>query len=161
VHWTMSVPQQALQRDTDRFSQLVSLFENGIIYTSILRNIDGLIDNKDASIVMIVAASAILSVVLYRVEQLVLEAYPVTVGGDWGLVVGLLKFWISTGANVVVQLTSSMAATLAIEVYTDAGSIVWGMFGALLALSLLWLLQESAKKHRDAKLQALAGGKDN
>jgi len=55
----------------------------------------------------------------------------------------LVMFLLETAGNIVVQLTSSLAAALAISVFSSADSLVWGFAGALISLTLLWILRKT------------------
>jgi hypothetical protein len=94
---------------------------------------------------MIVAAAGTGSAVVYVIENEFKRRRPE--GGTYELLFELISFLLGTMSNIMVQLTSSLAATMAASVYRDAVSVWWGMLGALIAISLLWLLQQSALIH--------------
>ena len=55
----------------------------------------------------------------------------------------LIMFILDCTNNILVQLTSSLAATLAIAVFASADSVLWGFTGAFAALTLLWMLKQT------------------
>ena len=145
-----------------RGSELVGLFENALIYTTVLRNVDRLIQNKDDSIIIIIASMAIASFLLIMIEE---RFHAATAGYRnspaavqrtgtaakpnvlWlANLVYLADFLLHTAGNLVVQLTSSLSATLAISVFSSADGITWGFTGALVSLSLLWMMQQIIDK---------------
>ena len=131
-------------------TQITELFKNALVYTTILRNVDSLILDKDRSIIMIVLGSSIAALGMYKANNY-LAAYLKTPknnsvfspGHELAIVGKLALFAGNTITNVLVQLTSSLASTLATAIFTSADSLHWGLSGAVLSIVLLWLLQES------------------
>ncbi len=131
-------------------TQITELFKNALVYTTILRNVDSLILDKDRSIIMIVLGSSIAALGMYKANKYLVDylndpknnsvfspSHELAIVGKLALFVG------STATNVLVQLTSSLASTLATALFTSADSFHWGLAGAIVSIVLLWLLQES------------------
>jgi len=67
--------------------------------------------------------------------------------GYFASLASLAMFLLECSGNILVQLTSSLAATLAITVFASARSIIWGFAGAFSSITLLWILKQSLSKH--------------
>jgi len=133
----------------ERVRGLVKSFENALVYTTVLRNIDNLVQNKNDSILIMILASAIASVMVVLLEQHFkrtrLRYFQSPLFRN---VSDLLVFLIEKMSDIVVQLTSSLSATLAISVFSSAKDVAWGLTGALVSLSLLWMIEQViTKKH--------------
>ena len=157
-------PSLFAARNISRGSQLIELFENALIYTTVLRNVDNLIQDKDDSIIIIIVSMAIASFILILIENWFIKiSYKYKVKSipssatqkekslmqeeRWlSSLIQLIEFLLQTAGNLVVQLTSSLSATLAISVFSSADSIAWGLTGALVSLSLLWMIQQIVKR---------------
>lgn len=127
-----------------RAAEIISLFQNALIYTVVLRNIDGLVKDKDNSVVIIILSTAIGAASVYMLECIVQSEAASNRGSSYFVpLLDLLDFVLKVGGNILVQLTSSLAATLAITVFASAKTILWGFAGAFSSLTLLWLLQET------------------
>jgi len=123
----------------------------------VLRNLDALIQDKPHAIVVIVLTTAIGTAVLYTLEC---ELYKHVAGTPLderhattaytSSLVSLALFLLDCASNVLVQLTSSLAATMAISVFSSARSLLWGFAGAFGSLTLLWML----KRVLTARVQA-------
>jgi hypothetical protein len=133
---------------SERVRGLIKSFENALVYTTVLRNIDNLVQNKDDSILIMILASGIASVVVVLLEQQFKLAQSAYFGDNpiFLNVAELLEFLIERIGDIVVQLTSSLSATLAISVFSSADNIMWGLSGALLSLSLLWMIEQVVTK---------------
>ncbi len=131
-------------------TQITELFKNALVYTTILRNVDSLILDKDRSIIMIVLGSSIAALGMYKANKYLVDYLNdpknnsvFSTGHELAIVGKLALFVGSTATNVLVQLTSSLASTLATALFTSADSFHWGLAGAIVSIVLLWLLQES------------------
>ena len=140
-----------------RATEIIVLFQNALIYTVVLRNIDGLVQDKDHSIVIIIISTAIGAAGVYMLECAVqAEIVSGFATSAFKPLLELADFVLKVGGNILVQLTSSLAATLAITVFASAKTLLWGFAGAFASLTLLWLLQETvqtAAASRERSLQ--------
>jgi len=127
-----------------RAEEIIGLFQNALIYTVVLRNIDGLVADKDNSIVLIIMSTAIGAAGVYLLQCTVqIEAIAVRDVSHFAPLLDLADFVLQVSGNILVQLTSSLAATLAIAVFSSAKTLLWGFCGAFASLTLLWLLRET------------------
>lgn len=127
-----------------RAAEIISLFQNALIYTVVLRNIDGLVKDKDHSIVIIIMSTAIGAAGVYMLECAVQTEASINREKSYFVpLLDLADFVLKVTGNILVQLTSSLAATLAITVFASAKTLLWGFSGAFASLTLLWLLQET------------------
>ena len=113
---------------------------------TIIRNVDGLIQDKDRSIIMIVLASIVAAIGSYQTKHYVENALSDSKydKSNWRNVLrDLTLFMLDAVTNVLVQLTSSLSATLATAVFSAADTLLWGLVGAIVSLLLLWLLQRT------------------
>lgn len=129
-------------------AQITELFKNALVYTTIIRNVDSLILDKDRSIIMIVLGAAIGALGSYKAQEyfkkyLTNSNSNYKPGKDLEILGKLGIFVLETTTNVLVQLTSSLSATLATAVFSSADSLTWGLTGAVVSVVLLWLLQET------------------
>lgn len=132
-----------------RATTLIELFKNALVYTTVLRNVDALIQDKDDSILIIIMATSLATFGVYVAEQqlVIMINDPLSPWrympplGKFAALGELVIFLVDTTGNILVQLTSSLAATLAIKVFASADSFHWGIVGAIMSLSLLWVLQ--------------------
>lgn len=129
-------------------AQITELFKNSLVYTTIIRNVDGLILDKERSIIMIVLGAAISALGAYKAQAYVKTNLATLLPefadrGELEIIGKLLLFTLETTTNVLVQLTSSLSATLATAVFSSADSLTWGLAGAVVSVVLLWLLQET------------------
>ena len=128
--------------------QLTQLFKNALVYTTIIRNVDSLIEDKSRSIILIVMGSAVGALGSYAAKNYVSDRIATSGSrfgplGKYKIIGELAVFLMETTSNVLVQLTSSLAATLATAVFSSADSLAWGLAGAFVSVVLLWLLQET------------------
>ena len=135
---------------SDDVTQLTELFKNALVYTTIIRNVDSLIDDKDRSIIMIMLGSALAAAgatraTSYAKNEIKSSRSQFNESNTFGIIGKLGVFLLSTATNVLVQLTSSLASTLATAVFSSADSLPWGLAGAVVSIVLLWLLQETVK----------------
>ena len=113
---------------------------------TIIRNVDGLVQDKDRSIIMIVLASIVAAIGSYQTKHYVEDALSDSKydKSNWRNVLrDLTLFLLDAITNVLVQLTSSLSATLATAVFSAADTLLWGLVGAIVSLLLLWLLQRT------------------
>ena len=128
-----------------RAQEIIELFKNALIYTVVLRNIDGLVKDKDHSIVIIIISTAIAAAGIYMLECYVQLQNEKHQKAYFKPLLNLSDFILNVSGNILVQLTSSLAATLAIAVFASAKTILWGFAGAFSSLTLLWLLQATVR----------------
>lgn len=102
--------------------------------------------DKEHAILIIISTTAIASALTFIAQVYVAErvhnaTHPY---GYMRALVELAQFLLECVGNIAIQLTSSLAATLAINVFASARSVLWGFTGAFVALTLLWLLRKTA-----------------
>jgi len=95
---------------------------------------------------MIVLASIVAAIGSYQTKHYVENALSDSKydKSNWRNVLrDLTLFMLDAVTNVLVQLTSSLSATLATAVFSAADTLLWGLVGAIVSLLLLWLLQRT------------------